>query len=108
MPPTMPARTDGREARAGMDAGTVTLTNICLRSRLSASAELVIGLRPFREWRELAEALEPAKVKETSFRVAAADDEAIERLSPSHWSLLPGTLRPECQPSTEVMVFIAA
>ena len=42
MPPTSPARTDINEARAGVDAGAVTLNNICLRSRLSAGAGFVI------------------------------------------------------------------
>jgi hypothetical protein len=54
----------------------VTLTSICIRSRLSASAGLVIGLAFVRVWRELAEAPEPSETNEISIRAAAADDEA--------------------------------
>ena len=45
MPPNMPAFPSKRAAAADADAGTVTLTNICTRSRLSASAGFVIGER---------------------------------------------------------------
>jgi hypothetical protein len=43
MPPNLPALPSKRAAVADAGAGTVTLTNICTRSRLSASAGLVIG-----------------------------------------------------------------
>jgi hypothetical protein len=43
MPPNMPALPSKRAVAAEVSAGTVTLTNICTRSRLSASAGLVIG-----------------------------------------------------------------
>jgi hypothetical protein len=47
MPPNLPAPPSKRLAGAEADAGTVTLTNICTRSRLSASAGLVIGAERF-------------------------------------------------------------
>jgi hypothetical protein len=45
MPPNMPAPPSKRAEAAEAGAGTVTLANICTRSRLSASAGLVIGER---------------------------------------------------------------
>jgi len=54
---------------------------------------------------KLAEAPEE---NETSFRAAAADDEATERPFPGHWPLPPGTLELECKPTNEVVEFIAA
>jgi hypothetical protein len=43
MPPNMPALPSKRLAAADAGAGTVTLTNVCTRSRLSAGAGLAIG-----------------------------------------------------------------
>jgi hypothetical protein len=43
MPPNLPALPIKRLASADAGAGTVTLANICTRSRLSASAGLVTG-----------------------------------------------------------------
>ena len=65
-----------RSVVANIGGSAVTLTNICLRSRLSAGAELAIGLGLLRVWREAAEAPEPSETNETSIRAAAADDEA--------------------------------
>jgi hypothetical protein len=45
MPLNLPALPSKRAAAAEASAGTVTLTNICTRSRLGASAGLVIGER---------------------------------------------------------------
>ena len=39
-----------RAVAADIGGGAVTLTNICLRSRLSASAGLVTGLGLLRAW----------------------------------------------------------
>ena len=64
-----------RAVAANIGGSAVTLTNICLRSRLSASA----GLRLLRAWREVAETAEPSETNETSIRGAAADDGAAER-----------------------------
>jgi hypothetical protein len=47
MPPNLPALRSKRLAGAEAGAGTVTLTNICTRSRLSESAGLVIGAERF-------------------------------------------------------------
>ena len=43
MPPNMPALASKRAVAADADAGTVTLANICARSRLGAGGGLVIG-----------------------------------------------------------------
>jgi hypothetical protein len=45
MPLNLPALPSNRAAVADAGAGAVTLTNICTRSRLSASAGPVIGER---------------------------------------------------------------
>jgi hypothetical protein len=45
MPPNLPAPPSNRAAAADAGAGTVTLANICARSRLGAGAGLAIGER---------------------------------------------------------------
>ena len=42
MPPTLPAPTRKRQTAAKASAGTVTLTNVCSRTRFGAGARLVI------------------------------------------------------------------
>jgi hypothetical protein len=47
MPPNMLALPSKRAAAAEAGAGTVTLANVCTRSRFSAGAGLVIGAERF-------------------------------------------------------------
>jgi len=50
MPPTSLPPVAKRSMAADIGGSAVTLTNICLRSRLSAGAGLVIGLGLLRAW----------------------------------------------------------
>ena len=68
-----------RWVAANIGGSAVTLTNICTRSHLSASAGPVAGFAFVRVSRELAEAPEPSETNEISIRAAAADDEAAWR-----------------------------
>ena len=78
---TPPPPVAKRSATAGWGGGAVILTNICTRSRLSASAGLVTGFDPERVWRELAEANELFEAEDKAFRAVVSVHGAAQRLT---------------------------